>query len=241
KKAGADPSILNSDLLKAAAAGDMDGLMAGGMEELLSVVNVWQSGMTVEDCQKDAAAWVASATHPTTGLHYAEMTYQPMIELLSYLRDEGFATYIVSGGGVHFIRAFAEDAYGIPPQQVIGTEGDTTYEEVDGKPVLMKHGGITFLDDKEGKPVGIDRHIGKRPIFVAGNSDGDFAMLEYAFSGEGPHFGLIVHHTDGTREFAYDRDSHVGKLDRGLDEAAARGWLLVDMKTDWARVWTGGQ
>ncbi|MFV0301935.1 MAG: HAD family hydrolase, partial [Paracoccus sp. (in: a-proteobacteria)] len=162
KKAGADPSILDSDVLKAAAAGDMEGMMAGGMEGLLSVVNVSHSGMTVEDFQKDAAAWVAGATHPTTGLHYAEMTYQPMVELLSYLRDEGFTTYIVSGGGVHFIRAFAEGAYGIPPQQVIGTEGDTTYEEVDGKPMLMKHGGITFLDDKEGKPVGIDRHIGKR-------------------------------------------------------------------------------
>ncbi|MFV0303827.1 MAG: HAD family hydrolase, partial [Paracoccus sp. (in: a-proteobacteria)] len=241
QKAAADPSILSSDVLKAAAAGDMDGMMAGGMEGLLSVVDVAHAGITVEDFQKDAAEWVATARHPTTGMHYAEMTYQPMVELLSYLRDEGFATYIVSGGGVHFIRAFAEGAYGIPPEQVIGTEGDTKYEEVDGKPVLMKHGGITFLDDKEGKPVGIDRHIGKRPIFVAGNSDGDFAMLEYAFAGTGPRFGLIVHHTDGPREFAYDREGHVGVLNRGLDEAAARGWLLVDMKADWARVWTGGQ
>ena len=240
-KAEADPSILDSDALKAAAAGDVDGVMAGGMEGLLSVLNLSHSGMTVEDFQDDAAAWVATATHPTKGMTYADMTYQPMLELLGYLRDEGFSTYIVSGGGVHFIRAISEGAYGIPPQQVVGTEGDTKYEELDGKPVLMKHGGVSFIDDKEGKPVGIDRHIGKRPIFVAGNSDGDFAMLEYAFAGEGPHFGLIVHHTDAEREFAYDRDSHVGALDRGLDEAAARGWLLVDMKNDWARVWSGGQ
>ncbi|MFV0367489.1 MAG: HAD family hydrolase [Hyphomicrobiaceae bacterium] len=237
KKAAEDPSILSSDVLKAAATGDMKGMMAGGMEELLSVVNVAHAGISVEVFQQNAAEWVASATHPTTGMHYAEMTYQPMQELLRYLRDEGFTTFIVSGGGVHFLRSFAEKAYGIPPEQVVGTEGSTKYEKVDGKMVLMKHGGITFLDDKEGKPVGIDRHIGKRPIFVAGNSDGDFAMLEYAFSGNGPHFGLIVHHTDGEREFAYDREGHVGVLKRGLDEAEKRGWLLVDMKKDWARIW----
>lgn len=241
KKAEADPSILSTDVLKAAAKGDFAGMMAGGMEGLISVGNISHSGMTVDAFQKDAGEWLSTATHPTTGMHYADMTYQPMVELLSYLRDEGFSTYIVSGGGVHFLRSFSEKAYGIPPENVVGTEGETEYEEVDGKMVLMKHGGVTFIDDKEGKPVGIDRHIGKRPIFVAGNSDGDFAMLEYATSGEGPALGIIVHHTDAEREFAYDREGHIGVLSKGLDEAEKRGWLLVDMKNDWSRIWSGKQ
>lgn len=239
KKSAADPAILSSEPLKAASAGDMAGIMAGGMEGLLEIVNVSHSGMSVDAFQSDAREWLTTAKHPTSGLTYAQMTFQPMVELLSYLRDKGFDTYIVSGGGVHFLRAFAEDAYGIPPEQVVGTEGETKYEEIDGKMVLMKHGGVSFIDDKEGKPVGIDRHIGKRPIFVAGNSDGDFAMLEYATSGTGPAFGLIVHHTDAEREFAYDREGHIGVLDRGLDEAADRGWLLVDMARDWSRIYTG--
>ncbi|MTH77057.1 haloacid dehalogenase-like hydrolase [Paracoccus aestuariivivens] len=238
KKAAADPSILSSDVLKAASSGDLKGVMAGGTAGLLELLNVSHSGMTVDQFQSDAHEWLTTTTHPTSGMHYVDMTYQPMLELLSYLRDEGFSTYIVSGGGIDFIRAISDKAYGIPPQQVVGTEGTTKYEEVDGKMVLMKHGGLTFYDDKEGKPVGIARHIGKRPIFVGGNSDGDFAMLEYATSGDGPAFGLIVHHTDADREFAYDREGHIGVLDRGLDEAAARGWHLVDMKNDWARIWS---
>lgn len=239
KKSEADPAILSSDALRAAAAGDVEGAMAGGMEGLLEIINISHSGMTVDRFQSDAHKWLTTATHPTSGMTYAQMTFQPMVELLSYLRDAGFETYIVSGGGIHFIRAFSEDAYGIPPEQVVGSEGETKYVEVDGKMVLMKHGGVSFVDDKEGKPVGIDRHIGKRPIFVAGNSDGDFAMLEYATSGEGPSFGLIVHHTDAEREFVYDREGHIGVLDRGLDEASNRGWLLVDMARDWGRVYTG--
>ncbi|WP_134679031.1 HAD family hydrolase [Paracoccus ravus] len=238
-KSVADPSILSSDVLKGAANGDMEAAMSKGVEGLLEIINISHSGMSVDQFQSETHEWVSTATHPTTGMHYVDMTYQPMVELLSYLRDEGFSTYIVSGGGAHFIRAFAEEAYGIPPENVVGTEGETKYEEQDGKPVLMKHGGVTFIDDKEGKPVGIDRHIGKRPIFVAGNSDGDFAMLEYATSGEGPAFGLIVHHTDAEREFAYDREGHIGVLSKGIDEAEKRGWLLVDMKNDWSRIWTG--
>ncbi|MFG6081101.1 HAD family hydrolase [Paracoccus litorisediminis] len=238
KKAEADPSILSSDVLKAAASGDIKGATAKGVEGLIEVGNISHAGMTVDQFQKDAREWLTTATHPTTGMHYADMTYQPMLELLSYLRDEGFTTYIVSGGGADFLRSFAQEAYGIPPAQVVGTEGDTKYEEVDGKMVLMKRGGVSFIDDKEGKPVGISRHIGQRPIFVAGNSDGDFAMLEYATSGEGPAFGLIVHHTDADREFAYDREGHIGVLSRGLDEAEKRGWHLVDMKNDWARIWS---
>ncbi|WP_417244284.1 HAD family hydrolase [Celeribacter sp.] len=239
EKAASDPSILTSDALKAGAEGNLEGILAGGMGGLLEVVNGSHSGVSVEDFQSSAGAWLESATHPSTGMPYGEMIYQPMLELLSYLRDEGFATYIVSGGGIDFIRAFAEDTYGIPPWQVVGTEGDTTYAADGGVPTLTKNGGITFLDDKEGKPVGIMRHIGQRPIFAAGNSDGDFQMLEYTTAGDGARFGMLVHHTDADREFAYDRDSHVGQLARGLDEGEDRGWLIVDMAQDWSKVWPG--
>jgi haloacid dehalogenase-like hydrolase len=162
-----------------------------------------------------------------------------MLELLGYLRDEGFLTYIVSGGGIDFIRSVSEEAYGIQPAQVVGSEGAAHYEDADGEPRIVKDGGISFIDDGKGKPVGIERFIGQRPIFAAGNSDGDFQMLEWTTSQAGPSFGLLVHHTDAAREFAYDRDSHFGKLSQGLDKADARGWLVVDMAADWSRVWTG--
>jgi hypothetical protein len=237
EKAEADPSILTSDVLKAAAEGDMEGLAAGGAEGLVEVVDISHSGITVDDFKADAREWLTTAIHPTSGLAYSGMTYQPMLELLSYLRDEDFTTYIVSGGGVDFIRAIAEEAYGIPPWQVVGSEGSTTYEVRHGVPLLTKGGGVSFVDDKAGKPVGIMRHIGQRPIFAAGNSDGDFAMLEWTTAGDGARFGMLIHHTDGTREFAYDREGHVGVLSRGLDEADARGWLVVDMAGDWEQVW----
>ncbi|EEX16092.1 nonspecific acid phosphatase [Citreicella sp. SE45] len=236
EKAADDPSILGTDVLKAAAEGDLDTVMASGIEGLLEVINVSHAGITVDAFQADAYEWLTTATHPTSGKTYAGMVYQPMLELLSYLRDEGFATYIVSGGGIDFIRSFADDAYGIPPWQVVGTEGTTTFAVEEGGAVLNKDGGVTFVDDKEGKPVGIIRHIGQRPIFAAGNSDGDFEMLEYTTGGDGPSFGLIVHHTDAEREFSYDRDSHIGELERGLDEGPERGWLIVDMAQDWAKV-----
>ena len=236
EKAANDPSILATDVLKAAAEGDLDTVMASGIEGLLEVINVSHAGITVDAFQADAYEWLTTATHPTSGKTYAGMVYQPMLELLSYLRDEDFATYIVSGGGIDFIRSFADEAYGIPPWQVVGTEGTTTFAVEEGGAVLNKDGGVTFIDDKEGKPVGIIRHIGQRPIFAAGNSDGDFEMLEYTTGGDGPSFGLIVHHTDAEREFAYDRDSHIGELERGLDEGPERGWLIVDMAQDWAKV-----
>jgi phosphoglycolate phosphatase-like HAD superfamily hydrolase len=236
EKAEADPSILTSDVLRAAAEGDMQGMMAGGMEGLVEIINVSHAGVTVEDFKADAHEWLTTATHPTSGLAYAAMTYQPMLELLSYLRDEDFTTYIVSGGGIDFIRAFSEEAYGIPPWQVVGSEGTTNYEVTDGTPALMKEGGISFVDDKAGKPVGIMRHIGQRPIFAAGNSDGDFAMLEWTTAGGGPRFGMLIHHTDGEREFAYDREGHIGVLNQGLDEADAHGWLVVSMKDDWRTI-----
>ena len=196
EKAAADPSILSSDVLRAANDGDVAGVLAGGQEGLLEVINVSHAGITPEEFEASAESWLTTATHPTTGRTYAEMTFQPMLELLSYLRDEDFTTWIVSGGGIDFIRTFADDAYGIPPWQVVGSEGNTSYAvSADGVPTITKDGGLTFNDDKEGKPVGIMRHIGRRPILAAGNSDGDFAMLEWTTAGEGPRLGLLVHHT----------------------------------------------
>lgn len=232
-----DPSILSTDVLKAAVAGDMEGVMAGGEEGLLEIINASHSGVSVDDFQADVSAWLETAKHPTTDMAFDDMIYQPMLELLSYLRDEQFTTYVVSGGGVHFIRAFAQEAYNIPPEQVIGSALKSSYQIVDGVPTIVKEPGIAFIDDKEGKPVGIDSKIGKRPILAGGNSDGDFAMLEWTTAGAGPRLGLIVHHTDSEREFAYDREGPVGKLNRGLDEGPDMGWLIVDMASDWSRVW----
>lgn len=235
----ADPETLTSPALQAAASGDMAGVMAEGEEGILEVIDATHSGMTVEAFQADVAAWAETATNPATGMAYTDMTYQPMVELLRYLRDEGFLTYIVSGGGTHFIRALAEDAYGIPPRQVIGSLMQTEYRVTEDGPQIVKLPGIAFIDDKEGKPIAIDRIIGARPILAGGNSDGDFAMLEWTTIGNGPRLGLLVHHTDGERAFAYDRDSHIGRLERGLDEGPDRGWVIVDMARDWSRIWTG--
>jgi len=232
-----DPTILDSDVLRAAARGDMKAVVAAGEQGLLEILKVTHAGMTVAAFQQEVSDWIAGATHPETGLAYSAMVFQPMLELLRYLRDEDFSTYIVSGGGLHFMRAVTETLYDIPPENVIGSAGETRYVVVDGVPRLMKDPAIAFIDDKEGKPVGIDAKIGRRPIFAAGNSDGDFAMLEYTMSGDGLRFAMLVHHTDAEREFAYDRNSHVGRLGRGLDEGPGRGWLVVDMATDWEQVW----
>ncbi|MEM0908211.1 MAG: HAD family hydrolase [Pseudomonadota bacterium] len=234
-----DPAIVNSPAREAAIAGDFEALFAGGEEALLDVIFASHADISVDDFTADVREWLATARHPVTGRRYDGMVYQPMLELLSALRDNGFSTWIVSGGGIHFIRAFADDVYGIPPEQVIGSTVKTVYEVVDGVPVIMKTPAIGFIDDKAGKPVAIDAHIGRRPIFAGGNSDGDFEMLEYVTSGEGPRFGLLIHHTDAARESAYDRDSSVGRLDRGLDEAGERGWLVVDMAEDWAAIYPG--
>jgi phosphoglycolate phosphatase-like HAD superfamily hydrolase len=236
EKAEADPSILTSDALRAGAAGDLGALMAGGMPALIEVVMASHADVTAAAFEADVAAWVGSATHPTTGLTYEQMVYQPMTELLRYLRDEGFSTWIVSGGGQHFVRALAEDAYGIPPEQVVGTMGETEYRVIDGVGQIVKLPDVAFIDDKGGKPLGIDRNIGRRPIMAFGNSDGDYEMLEYVTTGEGPGLGVILHHTDAVREWAYDRESHVGKLVRGLDDAEAQGWVVIDMAADWETV-----
>lgn len=231
-----DESVLSSDVLRAAAEGEMETVAASGTEGLLEIVTTTHSGLSVDEFIAEVRDWVAEARHPQTGMAYDAMIYQPMLELLSYLRDEGFTTYITSGGGLHFIRAFAEDVYNIPPEQVIGSIGNASYTDEGGTPTVMKDPGIAFIDDKAGKPVAIEGRIGRRPILVGGNSDGDFQMLDWATSGDGPRLGLIVHHTDGEREFAYDRESHVGQLVRGLDEGPDKGWLIVDMAEDWEQV-----
>lgn len=232
-----DPSVLTSDALKAAAEGDLAGMLSHGEHGLMEVIQASHSGMSIASFQEGARRWLFSTDHPSKKRPYATLAFQPMLELLGYLRDRGFKTYIVSGGGADFMRAFAEDVYGIPPDQVIGSIGNHYYVVNDAHPEIRKAGGIFFIDDKGGKPIGIMRHIGKRPIFAAGNSDGDFEMLEWVTAGEGSRFALIVHHTDAEREWAYDRDSAVGRLARGLDETPRRGWTIVDMKRDWSRVY----
>jgi phosphoglycolate phosphatase-like HAD superfamily hydrolase len=214
-------------------AGDMKALMAGGEKSLMTVLVTAHSGMTTDEFNKTVKDWFATSKHPKTGRAYNQMVYQPMLELLAYLRANGFKTFIVSGGGVEFIRGFAEQTYGIPPEQVIGTQGKFKFEMRDGKPVLIKLAELQFNDDKEGKPIAIQTIIGRRPIAAFGNSDGDLQMLQWTTAGSGARLGLIVHHTDAEREWAYDRTSPIGKLDKAWDEATARKWVVVDMKQDW--------
>jgi hypothetical protein len=216
--------------------GDLKGALAGGEKALMEIMAVTHSGMTTEEFEKLVKDWIATAKHPKSGKLYTEMAYQPMLELLDYLRTNGFKTFIVSGGGIEFMRAFAEKTYGIPPEQVIGSSGKQKFEMRDGKPVLVKLPAIDFIDDKEGKPIGIQKHIGRRPIAAFGNSDGDLQMLQWTAADNGPRFCLYVHHTDAEREWAYDRKSSIGRLDKGLDEATQRGWTVVDMKKDWKTI-----
>jgi phosphoglycolate phosphatase-like HAD superfamily hydrolase len=213
--------------------GDVKGALAGGEHALLAIVAETHSGMTTEEFERIVADWLRTARHPRFKRPYNELVYQPMLELLRYLRANGFKTYITSGGGVEFMRVFAERAYGIPPEQVIGSSGKTKFELRDGRPVLVKLPALDFLDDKEGKPINIQKIIGRRPLAAFGNSDGDLQMLQWTCAGPGARFCLFVHHTDEAREWAYDRASHIGRFDKGLDEARAKGWTVVDMKRDW--------
>src|SRR5450432_450828 len=216
--------------------GDPKGALAGGEAAIFQIVTVTHSGMTTVEFEKITRDWIATAKHPQTGKAYTEMVYQPMLELLAYLRGNGFKTFIVSGGGIDFMRVFAERVYGIPPEQVVGSSGKLDFELRDDGPILMKLPELNFNDDKAGKPVGIQMHIGRQPIAAFGNSDGDLQMLEWAEGGGGVRFALLVHHTDAEREWAYDRKSAVGQLDKALDVAQAEGWTVVDMKNDWNRV-----
>lgn len=216
--------------------GDFKAALASGEKGLLEMTMATHAGLTSEEFNQTVTDWLLAARHPETGRPYTEMVYQPMLELLTYLRANGFKTFIVSGGGIDFMRPWAEQVYGIPPEQVIGSSIKAKYEIRDGKPVIVKLPELNHIDDKGGKPVGIHHHIGRRPIFAAGNSDGDFEMLEWTTSGKGARLGMIIHHTDAEREWSYDRESHIGKLDKGLDEAAAKSWTVVDMKTDWRTI-----
>jgi hypothetical protein len=213
--------------------GDLKAVAASGEKDVAALMAATHSGMTTAEFDKSVSDWIATARHPKTGRLLTDMTYQPMKEVLAYLRANGFKTFIVSGGGIEFMRPWTERVYGVPPEQVVGSSGGLKYELRDGQPVLVKLPSVMLNNDKEGKPVGIQRHIGRRPIAAFGNSDGDFEMLEWTTSAPGARLGLIVHHDDAEREFAYDRKSHIGKLDRGLNKAGARGWTLVSMKNDW--------
>jgi phosphoserine phosphatase len=230
------PEWSTEEPFASALKGDMRGLAASGEAGLVKLMAATHAGMTSEQFSAIVADWIGKARHPTTGKLYTEMTYRPMRELLDYLRANGFKTFIVSGGGIEFMRPWAERVYGIPPEQVVGSSIRTKFELKDGQPVIERLPEINFVDDKAGKPVGILQHIGRRPIAAFGNSDGDLQMLQWACIAPGARFCLFVHHTDAGREWAYDRASHVGKLDRGLDEAAAKGWTVVDMKQDWKRI-----
>jgi len=217
--------------------GDVKAALAGGEHAILEIIMATHAGMTTDAFETIVKDWVATARHPATGRLYTEMVYQPMLELLGHLRANGFKTFIVSGGGVEFMRAFAEKVYGIPPEQVVGSSGVTKFEMRQGTPVLVKEPKVEFVDDKAGKPIGINRFIGRRPILAFGNSDGDLEMLQWTAAGSGARLMGIVHHTDAVREYAYDRESHIGRLDKALDEATTRGWLVVDMKLDWKAVY----
>jgi len=211
---------------------DVMSVLQSGEAGLMQLIAATHGDVTAEMFTRAVADWQATAKHPRFDRAYTELVYQPMLELLDYLRDNGFKTYIVSGGGIEFMRPFTMRAYGIPPEQVIGSNMKVVYEDTH----LTQLAELEFINDKAGKPVGIHKHIGRRPILAAGNSDGDFEMLEWTTNGKGPRLGLIVHHTDSEREWAYDRKSHIGKLDRGLDEAKKRGWIVIDMKGEWKRV-----
>lgn len=216
--------------------------MATGEKGVLQIIEATHAGMSVADFSKEVTDWIASARHPRFHRPYNELVYQPMLELLSYLRANGFKTFIVSGGGIEFMRPWVEKAYGIPPEQVVGSSGVVKFQPgPDGKPELLKVAKIEFIDDGPGKPVGINRFIGRRPIFAFGNSDGDLQMLQWTAAGSGLRFMGLVHHTDAEREYAYDRKSNIGKLDKALDEATAKKWTVVDMKNDWKKVFPADQ
>ena len=222
---------------KAVLDNDMDALADSGKKGLLELVMASHSGMTTAEFSAIVKDWLATARHPRFKRPYNELVYQPMLELLQYLRANGFQTWITSGGGIEFMRPWVEAVYGIPPEQVIGSSIKTQFEMRDSGPVLVREAEIDFIDDKEGKPVAINKFIGRRPIASFGNSDGDLQMLQWTAAGDGARFMLLVHHTDGQREWAYDKDGHVGRLDKALTEAQENGWTVVDMKQDWKRIY----
>ncbi len=218
---------------KAVIEGDIKTVFAADIQTLLQLESATHAGNTTEEYEQLVKDWLVSAKHPKTGRLYTEMVYQPMLELLAYLRANGFKIFIVSGGDVEFMRPWTEKVYGIPPEQVVGSSMKTKFELRSGTPVIVLLPGISFIDDNGGKPLGINEHIGRRPIAAFGNSDGDLQMFQWTTAGIGARFALLVHHTDAKREWAYDRASSIVHLDTALDEARAKGWTVVDMKNDW--------
>ena len=231
------PEWKTQEPFKSALAGDMEGLGQQGLEGLLKLVMVTHAGMESEEFTAEVKRWIASAKHPTKKVSYTELVYQPMLELMEYLRAKGFKVYIVSGGGLDFMRAFVTEVYGVPAEQVLGSRIKTEFVMKEGKPGIFRLPELEFIDDKEGKPLNIQRIIGKKPVFAAGNSDGDLAMLQWTYTNSHKNFELYVHHTDSIREWAYDRESHVGRLEKGLDEAGEKGWTVTDMAKDWKVVY----
>jgi len=233
------PEWKTTQPFKAVLEGDMQTVGASGMKGLMEIVAATHSGMTAAEFEKTASDWLATKRQSRFNRLYTECVYQPQLELMAYLRANGIKTFIVSGGGIQFMRPMTEQAYGILPEQVVGSSVVSEFQIKDGKPVLVRMPKVAFVNDKAGKPVGIYDHIGRRPILAFGNSDSDMQMIEYTVAGEGRRLGLFVHHTDAAREYAYDRESHVGTLDKALDQADANGWIIVDMRKDWKKVFPG--
>lgn len=232
------PDLLNKKLFQAIVDNDREALSKISERDVLDLVIETHANMSTAEFEQIVKDWLATTKHPVYQRPYTECVYAPMVELLSYLRAKQFKTYIVSGGGIDFMRPWVESVYGIPPEQVIGSSVKMRYELRGTEPVIMRLPEIDFIDDKSGKPIGIQRHIGRRPILAFGNSDGDYEMLQYTTSGQKLALGVLIHHTDAKREFAYDRQSHMGRLNRGLDDAPQNGWLVVDMQRDWELVFS---
>jgi phosphoglycolate phosphatase-like HAD superfamily hydrolase len=235
------PEWQSKEPYRSVLANDLHGVAATGEKGLMELMAVTHAGMTTDAFRDIVLDWVAKARHPKTGRSYTAMVYQPMLELLAYLRANGFKTFVVSGGGQEFMRPWTEKVYGIPPEQVIGSNVELRYQMEGGKPALMKLPEVALIDDKAGKPVGIQRFIGRRPIFAFGNSDGDREMLEWTTAGDGPRFAGIVHHTDAAREWAYDRESKIGTIAKALDQGKASGWTIVDMKSEWKTIFPAAE
>ena len=232
-QAAQHPEWKDQEPFKFVLADDIGGLAAMGEKGMVQIIAATHSGMTVTNFERTVVDWLATARHPRFKRPYTDLVYQPMLELMALLRAKEFKTFIVSGGGIDFMRPWTEKIYGIPPEQVVGSSGVVKYDFNGGKPLLLKEPKVDFVDDGPGKPVGIYRFIGRRPVLAFGNSDGDQQMLEYTAGGEGARFMGLVHHTDAVREYAYDRQSPIGRLDKAWDEAVKRGWTVVDMKADW--------
>jgi hypothetical protein len=235
-EAPSHPEWKGAQPFKAAIDRDMKTLAAAGEKGLLELIMATHAGMTTEQFEKVVSEWLATARDPRFSRPYTELVYRPMLELLAYLRANGFKTFIVSGGGVEFMRPWTEQVYGVPPEQVVGSSIKTKFVMRNGTPTLFRLPEVDFIDDKGGKPVGINEHIGRRPIAAFGNSDGDLEMLQWTTLAPGPRFGMIIHHTDAEREYAYDRGTEFGRLDIALDAAAVNQWTVVDMKADWGQI-----